>query len=332
MFQDDTREVLRLPVAEPCLRHVVDQFVVFVDAENAVRRNALHREGTGDADLPSVLVGLVVQVLEVGLGCDGGVNLPLAGDAGLPPLGVKVGSGRLPRVAGGVGNVVQCVVAVQRPVQRAERCLLGLGGVRCTELVQRRGRRLWPGVSGLSGNLPLFQRAPERIIQRLYPIDVLIPNLHKNRPTLTQQIPRHRQPIPQIRQIRMNPVPPRVPERLHLLRLAADVLRLPVLHVPARRGPLEVRVELDAVGRIEVDALHLAAPDELRVEVAVSAFVRNLDWTSVVLRHHGFVLRGGDVSAGGVVVGQHLDGLGCSALRHVVTTPIAFPSRTAGCR
>ena len=66
MLQDDAREVLRLPVAEPRLRHVVDELVVFVHAEDAVRRDALHREGTGDADLPPVLVGLVVEVLEVG--------------------------------------------------------------------------------------------------------------------------------------------------------------------------------------------------------------------------------------------------------------------------
>ena len=34
---------------------------------------------------------------------------------------------------------------------------------------------------------------------------------------------------------------------------------LPILNVAAGGGPLEVGVELDAVGRIDVDALHLAA-------------------------------------------------------------------------
>ena len=161
MFKDDAREVLRLPVAEPRLRHVVDKLVVFVDAEDTVRRDALHREGAGDANLPPVLVGLVVEVLEIRLRGDGGVDLLLAGDAGFPPLGVKVGSGRLPRIAGGVGNVVQCVVAVQRPVQGVERCLPGLDGLRGIELVPRRGRRVRPRVSWLSGYLPLFPRAPE---------------------------------------------------------------------------------------------------------------------------------------------------------------------------
>jgi hypothetical protein len=36
-------------------------------------------------------------------------------------------------------------------------------------------------------------------------------------------------------------------------------LGVAVLHVAARRAPLEVAVEFDAVGRIEIDALHLAA-------------------------------------------------------------------------
>ena len=97
------------------------------------------------------------------------------------------------------------------------------------------------------------------IHQHPHPMDVLIPNLHEDRSALRQQIPCHRQPIPQVRQVRMDPVPPRVPERLDLLRLAGDVVGLAVLHVPAGGGPLEVGVELDAVGRIDVDALHLAA-------------------------------------------------------------------------
>ena len=123
-----------------------------------------------------------------------------------------------------------------------------------------------PEVVGKESSRRLYRNQRDEILlskhlihHRPHPVYVLIPNLYKNRPTLTQQIPRNGQPIPQICQIRMNPVPPRIPERLHLLRLAADVLRLAVLHVPARRGPLKVRVELDAVGRVEVDALHLAA-------------------------------------------------------------------------
>ena len=88
---------------------------------------------------------------------------------------------------------------------------------------------------------------------------ILIPDLHKDRAGIRQQIPRHGQPIPQISQVGMNPVPPGIPECLDLLRLPGDVVGVAVLHVPAGGGPLEVGVELDAVGRVEVDALHLAA-------------------------------------------------------------------------
>ena len=57
----------------------------------------------------------------------------------------------------------------------------------------------------------------------------------------------------------MNPVPPRIPERLHLLRLPGDMLGVTVFDVAAGGGPLEVGVELDTVRRVDVDALHLAA-------------------------------------------------------------------------
>ena len=51
---------------------------------------ALDGERAGDADLLLILVGLVVEVFELGLGGDGGVDLLLAGDALLPPVGVQL--------------------------------------------------------------------------------------------------------------------------------------------------------------------------------------------------------------------------------------------------
>ena len=42
-------------------------------------RDALDGEGAGDADAAPVLVGLIVEVLVVGLGGDGGVDRLLAG-------------------------------------------------------------------------------------------------------------------------------------------------------------------------------------------------------------------------------------------------------------
>ncbi len=50
---------------------------------------ALDRERPGHADLLLVLVGLVVEVFELGLGGDGGVDLLLPGDARLPPFGMQ---------------------------------------------------------------------------------------------------------------------------------------------------------------------------------------------------------------------------------------------------
>ena len=57
----------------------------------------------------------------------------------------------------------------------------------------------------------------------------------------------------------MDSVTPGVAEGFHLLGLAGDVARIPVLDVPARCRPLKVAVELDPIRWIKVDALHLAS-------------------------------------------------------------------------
>ena len=57
----------------------------------------------------------------------------------------------------------------------------------------------------------------------------------------------------------MNPIAPSVAEGFDLFGFAGDVVGLAVFHIAAGGGPLEVAVEFDAVGRVEVDALHLAA-------------------------------------------------------------------------
>ena len=67
----------------------INQFIVFIDAEDAVRGEAFDGEGTGDTNLLFVLVRFVVEVFELGLGGDGGIDFPLPGDAGLPPGGVE---------------------------------------------------------------------------------------------------------------------------------------------------------------------------------------------------------------------------------------------------
>jgi hypothetical protein len=54
-----------------------------------VRREALDRKRPSYPDLPVVLIGLVVEVLELGLGGDGSVDLFLTCGARLPPVGVQ---------------------------------------------------------------------------------------------------------------------------------------------------------------------------------------------------------------------------------------------------
>ena len=90
-------------------------------------------------------------------------------------------------------------------------------------------------------------------------MDIFFPNLHKHRSTLGQQFPRHRQPVAQVAQIRVNPVAPSVAEGFYLLGFPGDVVGLAILDIAARGGPLEIRIELDAIRGVDIDALHLAA-------------------------------------------------------------------------
>jgi hypothetical protein len=94
-------------------RERVDQFVVLVDAEHAVRAQALDGERAGDADLLLVLVGLVVEELELGLRGDRGVDLLLARDARGPPIGVQLlrASGHFGSASRGISHSCQDVFA-----------------------------------------------------------------------------------------------------------------------------------------------------------------------------------------------------------------------------
>lgn len=87
---------------------------------------------------------------------------------------------------------------------------------------------------------------------------ILVADLHKDRARISQQIARHRQPVTQISQVTVDPIAPRIPECLHLFRFASDVAEAAVLHVAARRAPLEIAIELDAIRRVQIDALDLA--------------------------------------------------------------------------
>ncbi len=90
-------------------------------------------------------------------------------------------------------------------------------------------------------------------------MDIFIADLNEDGAGIGQKIAGDGEPVAQVGEIAVNSVAPGVAEGLDLLRLAGDVVGVAVLHVAAGGGPLEVAVELDAVGRVEVDALHLAA-------------------------------------------------------------------------
>lgn len=99
---------------------------------------------------------------------------------------------------------------------------------------------------------------PEHLIhQRPNAVDVLVADLHEHAAALGQKIAGDGQAVAQIGEVGVDAVAPGVAEGLHLFRLARQVVGLAVLHVAARRAPLEVGVELDAIGRVDVDALHL---------------------------------------------------------------------------
>ena len=74
---------------------------------------------------------------------------------------------------------------------------------------------------------------PQKLIHhRSHTMDVLITDLHEDRPALREQFPRHRQPIAQIREIGVDPVLPGVAERLDLFGLAETSAACR----PSRRG------------------------------------------------------------------------------------------------
>ena len=124
VVNDDLAEVVAGGIAVARLGDAVDDVAVFVDAQHPVGRDALHGEESGDADLAVVHIGLVVQVLVLGVGGDGGIDLLLASDAQFPPLCVQFRCLGFPLIARLFGQVAQSVAAAQLAVHDAQqRCL-----------------------------------------------------------------------------------------------------------------------------------------------------------------------------------------------------------------
>jgi hypothetical protein len=70
------------------LGKLMDQAVVLIAGDEAVRRQALDRKWASDANARIVRVRLIVEVFELGLGGDRTIDLPLPFDPRLPPVGV----------------------------------------------------------------------------------------------------------------------------------------------------------------------------------------------------------------------------------------------------
>ena len=90
-------------------------------------------------------------------------------------------------------------------------------------------------------------------------MDVLIADLDEARPAIREKVAGDDQPVPQVRQVGVDPQLPRVPERLDLLRLARGILNLAVLDVTLARGGLPVRPELDPIGRFPLQPSRVAS-------------------------------------------------------------------------
>ena len=90
-------------------------------------------------------------------------------------------------------------------------------------------------------------------------MDIFIADLHEDGAGIVKEIAGDGEAVTEVREIAVDAVAPGVAESFDLLRLAGDVAGVAVRHVAAGGAPLEVAVELDAVGRVDVDALHFAA-------------------------------------------------------------------------
>ena len=90
-------------------------------------------------------------------------------------------------------------------------------------------------------------------------MDIFFTDLHKDGAGIGEEIASNSEAVTKVGEVAVDAVAPGVAEGFDLLRLAGDVAGVTILYVTAGGAPLEVAIELDAVGRVEVDALHFAA-------------------------------------------------------------------------
>jgi hypothetical protein len=90
-------------------------------------------------------------------------------------------------------------------------------------------------------------------------MQIFIADLDENAAAGREQFAAEQKSVAQIREITVQPKFPRVAIRLHHLRLARKIGIIVVAHVPFANERLKVAAEFYAVGRIDIDALHLPA-------------------------------------------------------------------------
>ena len=96
VLKDHFRKRLFFSVGDAALRRRIDQFVVFVDTKHTMWRKALDGKRPGYADFLFVVVGFVVEEFELRLRCNGRIDLLLARNTDLPPVGVQLLGGHGP--------------------------------------------------------------------------------------------------------------------------------------------------------------------------------------------------------------------------------------------
>ena len=154
---------------------------------------------------------------------------------------------------------------------------------------------------------------------------IFVPYLYEDRSALRQQIAGHSQTVAQVGEVGVDAVAPSVTKCFDLLRFAGDVVGLAVAYVTAGGGPLEVGVEFDAVGRVDVDALHLAAQSlalgERGHDLEAVAEDHAVGPVGVVLVELGFGVLGGQA----VEVGEEIGETGLDVLVLCAAGLLALP-------
>ena len=90
-------------------------------------------------------------------------------------------------------------------------------------------------------------------------MDVFVADLDEDAAAVGEQVAGDGEAVAEVSEVAVDAVAPGVAEGFDLFGFAGDVFGFAVFDVAAGGGPLEVGIELDAVRRVKIDALHTAA-------------------------------------------------------------------------